>query len=951
VATGDLLDSKKEQDRLRRLAEYEILDTPHEAVFDDFAGFAADFCETPMSVLTFLDKEREWFKSTVGIPVTELPREQAFSAHAIKNGDLLVVPDVRLDSRFAGNPLVQGEPHIRSFAASPLFSADGSPLGAICVMDLLPHPLSMQQQRRLRTLTRDVTKLLELRREISVNRRYNEDQARKLENLGRQLNAESQEHKLAQRELTQQRQQLADVQRIAHLGSWEWNIATNAVTWSRELYRIYGLEPGEFEATYEAYLEFVHPDDREHADELVQNALRTGEGFASVYRIIRADGSLRHISSCGEVMGDVENKSRRMVGCCQDITNQCQTESNLATSLSLLNATLESTAEGILVVDCEGKVKRWNQKFLELWRLPSELKENAGHQEILSPLISQVKNSEAFLERLQTIYSDPETESFDIFEFTDGRTYERYSQPQRLGDRVVGRVWSIRDVTSRTLALKTLRQSEERYRSLIIASTQVVWTANAAGDIVEDTTSWREFTGQSFDEILGRGWLKMVHPKDRSRVNDTWSHAVSTRSIYQSECRIRQRGGEWRDVTVRGVPIFDTDGTVREWVGFCLDVTDQKRAEQTILQQRDFSQALINSLPGIFYVLDEHGLNLRWNKNLETVSEYSSSEIARMNAIDFVPPEEKGIIAERVRKVFVTGHATVEITFLSKTGKRTPFYCTGSLVNVGGKPHLVGMGIDISKLRRAQEEVLHLNKVLEQRVAERTKQLKASNLELESFSYTTSHDLRAPIRAMVGFAHAVHEDYGTQIDQEGRHYLERIMKSGDRMLQLIDDLLEYSRIGRAALHIHQISLAQLFSQLEEDLSLQLKAIGGELRVSADMPSVTADQTLLRQIFSNLLQNAIAYRRKEVPLRISVDWTQLNQNIIINVTDNGIGIEPEYFEKIFEIFHSLNRDEETGGTGIGLANVKRAAEVLGGSVGVSSKIGQGSTFSVTLPLGR
>ena len=943
----ETLELEQEKQRLETLSRYEILDSPQEPAFDDLTALATRFCNAPISFISFLDREREWFKSKIGTDLQQIPRTHAFAERAIRSGELVVIPDAEKDEDLRDNPLVREEPHIRFFAGLPLITPDGKGLGALCILDQQPHDFDPRQQQLLRILTHEAMSLLEMRRIAHETRKEKEALADELTRVRGELTSETAKHRQIELELKRQEQQLADAQRLTHLGSWEWDIRNNQIIWSDELYRIYGVAPGEFPATYAAYLKYVHPEDRARASMTIEQALVSRGRFRSEERIIRKDGSIRTLSTCGEVIQDAHGEPVRMVGTCHDITERKEIENKLHQSLSLLRATLESTADGLLVVDLEGHVVRYNNKFAELWHIPAPIVGLYDDERLLSLVLDQLSDAEGFYEKVRKLYETPDATSFDILKFKDGRTYERFSCPQKIGDKIVGRVWSFRDVTERCRALEVLSESEQRYRSLVEASAQIVWTADAKGSVIEESPSWRKFTGQSFREMRDRGWLKALHPRDRNRVAELWRHAVTTGQIYETEFQVRRFDGAWRQISVRGVPVRENNGTIREWIGFCIDITEKKRAEDAVMQERDFSNALINSLPGIFYVLDETGLNLRWNKDLEQVTGYSRQEISRMHAINFVPLEERPLLAERVRKVFTIGSADIEVNLLTKAGKRIPFYCTGRLVHLDGQPRLVGVGIDISARKDSEKQSKRVNKELEARVAERTAALNSANKELESFTYTASHDLRAPLRAVTCFARAIQDDCFTALDKEHQEYLERIIQAGDRMMQLIDDLLGYCRVGRQTVQTSTVNLGEIIPEIVEGFKPRLKALGGEITICNNLPQIQGDPVFIRQIFWNILENAVNYRKKDEPLRIDILSDIVDDNVIISVRDNGIGIAPEHHKRIFNVFERLHTNDEYVGTGIGLATVKKSAEKLGGDVWVESDLGKGATFRVQL----
>lgn len=476
---------------------------------------------------------------------------------------------------------------------------------------------------------------------------------------------------------------------------------------------------------------------------------------------------------------------------------------------------------------------------------------------------------------------------------------------------------------------------------------EIVWTTDAVGEVRDDCPAWRAFTGQTFEEIERLGWLNAVHPDDRQRVRDNWFETVASGSVYDIDFRVRRVDGEWRHLCVRGVPVKE-NGQITRWVGFCRDVTESVNYMQLILRERDFSSAVIECLPGIFYITDNDGNILRWNKNAETISEYSPQEIAQRHGHDFIHPEHREIVIAKRKELHETGSYTeMEADFVTKSGKRIPLFINGRRIEFHGKQCMMGLGVDISKLKNAECELRELNTVLEDRVKQRTRQLEQSNKELESFSYTVSHDLRAPLQAIRGFTEILKEDYSAQLQGDAQEILQRILDAGERMGRLIDDVLRYSTTGRTALKFVTVPMTSLLRYVRNDFDLRLKEIGAELEFAPDLPSVKGDPTLLAQIFSNLFQNAINYRRKEVPLRLKVTANRENGKIVFSVSDNGVGIAPENREKVFQAFHRLQGHHHVPGTGLGLATVKKAVETMGGYVWIQSQLGHGSTFYIRL----
>ncbi len=323
---------------------------------------------------------------------------------------------------------------------------------------------------------------------------------------------------------------------------------------------------------------------------------------------------------------------------------------------------------------------------------------------------------------------------------------------------------------------------------------------------------------------------------------------------------------------------------------------------------------------------------------------YTQEDVEAMILTDLFPENEKDAIIDLSHKI--SGYAYAgEWHHIKKDGTMIITETHSHEINFEGMQARIAVIGDVTERKNAEEKVRNINLDLEKIVEHRTLQLETSNKELESFSYSISHDLRAPLRAIYGFSQILSSRHRPSLNEEGRQYMDYIVEASIRMEHLINDLLNYSRLGRKTLELHPVSLNDVLNNIHQDFKQQLTQTGGQLIISPDLPRISGDESLLNQVFTNLIGNAITYRRENIPLVIDITSENLSLFPVVKITDNGIGIPKEHWEKIFNVFQRLHTEDRYPGTGIGLATVKKAISLLGGRIWVESVIGEGSTFFI------
>lgn len=257
----------------------------------------------------------------------------------------------------------------------------------------------------------------------------------------------------AEQRLRESEARLREAQMVAHIGTFEWRVKDNAIVWSKELRSIFNLTSEQAPRTFEDYLRLVHPDDVEATQGAIFAAYRAGKAFAYDHRIV-TPGGVRYVHVRGAAIAGESGEVDRLTGVVWDITEQTQTTLQLQATVSLLQATLDSTADGLLVVDAAGKVSTYNRRFLSLWQIPERLANRNDDEALLKYVLDQLESPQQFMAGVHELYAHPDRESFDVLHFKDGRVYERFSMPQRREGQIMGRVWSFRDVTVRERLLR-----------------------------------------------------------------------------------------------------------------------------------------------------------------------------------------------------------------------------------------------------------------------------------------------------------------------------------------------------------------------------------------------------------------------------------------------------------------------------------------------------------------
>jgi len=518
------------------------------------------------------------------------------------------------------------------------------------------------------------------------------------------------------------------------------------------------------------------------------------------------------------------------------------------------------------------------------------------------------------------------------------------SHPQRNADGRV--VWSgvATDVTDRHL----LQTEIDRLAQAIEQNPTGVLITDLQGNLLFMNQANTRISGYQFADLYGRA--PSLREILSTEMNDAEYAAIEARlrsgNSWSGVLRNRHKNGRlyWQQLTVS--PLYDDQGKVGNYLLLRADVTEQKEAEATRTQLA----AIVESSSDAIIGETTQGVVTHWNRGAERIYGYGAGEMLGQPVTLLAPPwlhaEVYDLLRTVVRGGFVVNHETERIR---KDGVMINVALTLSpIVDSGG--HVAGISTiarDITERKRAEAEIYQLNHELEQRVRERTAQLQAANQELEAFSYSVSHDLRTPLRAIDGFSKILLDGYADKVDEEGKRLLRVVRNNTGRMSQLIDDMLQFSRTGRVELNFAAVDMDKLARGVVDELCANGVCAPLQLQI-APLPPAHGDSSMLRQVFMNLLANAIKFSRGRASPRIEVGAEENNDETVYHVSDNGVGFDMRFADKLFGVFQRLHSVSEFEGTGIGLAIVKRIVTRHGGRVWAEGSPGDGATIYFALP---
>jgi PAS domain S-box-containing protein len=798
--------------------------------------------------------------------------------------------------------------------------------------------------------------------------------------------------------LREKEQLLSESQRIAHIGSWAMDPTDPArrLVWSDELYRMYGVSRDTFTPTVEELLKLIVPEDRSAIQQWVA-ACAAGEKPGDMeFRLKLPDGRVRVFSRRGELQYDTDNKPIRMAGTAQDITERRQAENALRDSEERFRVMINGIQDLAWMAEADGSIFWYNQRWYDYTGTTPGQMEGWTWEKIHDPAVLP----EVLRGWRNAIASGTPFDMEFPLRGADGsfRMFLTRAMPVR---NALGSV--VRWLGTNTDISKRKRAEEELERLAVELGQQAEDLANSREDlekqssilklilksmgeglIAADAEGHFLLWNDAANKLMGRGAADLppdewtphyqvfladgITPCAADRL--PLVQALRGHSVHV-ELMIRPpEPGVEKFIEVTARPLRDARGTLRGGVAVLHDITERKQSEAELTQQASelalsrqalegqklMLQSVLNSMVEGLVAADEQGKFILWNPAAEKIVGLGAAELSPEEWSGhygtYLPDMVTPFPVERnPLQVAIHGEASSAEMFI-----RRPGLSEGAWIESNGAPLRNTEGVvvggvvafrDITRRRADELEIRRFNEELEERIAERTAQLETANHELEAFSYSVSHDLRAPLRHIGGFSRILKNDFGSGMALEAKDLLQRIDDAVIRMGMLVDGLLSLAKLGRRSLKVCPTELNVIVA--ETILVLQPECEGREVewRIT-QLPALECDGVLIGQVFQNLLGNAVKYSRGRTKAVIEVDSIQqAGQAAVVFVRDNGAGFNMQYAEKLFGVFQRMHTEEEFEGTGVGLATVQRIIQKHGGRIWAEAESDHGATFYFTL----
>ncbi len=876
--------------RVAALHNLHILDTPPEERFERVTRTAARLFKVPIALISLVDTNRQWFKSCQGLNASETPRNISFCGHAILEDKPLIIPDAKLDLRFADNPLVTGEPCIRFYAGRPLATRDGSKIGTLCIISPEPRQMSEVDLQSLNDLAAWAENELNL---------LNQNEALTL--------------------IRDRETRLDTVLNNVVDGILTLNDSGTLESFNRSAERIFGYSAAEIlgQSVTRLIPAFYHSQDEGYFIQHEQ------AGVAGIGRELvgqRKDGSLFPLDFAFSEMQLFERDL--YIAICRDITERKQAEDKLRESEQRLRTVINNAPIILFTINLEEVITLSEGKGLEALGMKSGF--GVGYR--ISTIYHDRPDMLEYVRRALT------GESFTLTYELGGVILEScYSPLLDEKGELCGTIGVSFDITERKQIEETLKKSEEKYRSIITAMEEGIVLQDSEGVILSSNASAERILGLTVDQMMGRSSLnsswQAVH-EDGSPFEGETHPAMATLQTGQPYSNVIM--GVYKPdatltwVSINSQPLFQANEP-KPYAVVCsfTDITERKWTQEALRESEERFRRLSDAtLEGI--MIHENGKVLDTNQTVLDMFGYESADFLSVPTLDSVAPEYRELVRG---KIMAGDEKTYEAVAVRKDGSHFPIEVRGRVIPYHGR-----------KIR-----VTTIRDITERQAIERMK---------KEFISTVSHELRTPLTSIRGSLGLIMGGVAGEIPTQAKTMLDIAYKNSERLVFLINDILDIEKIeaGKMEFNLKPTELLPLIEQTLEANRAYGEQYGVKYILGTTLPGVkvTADSDRLMQVLANLLSNAAKFSPTDSTVVISM--SPQKAFIRVCVTDQGAGISTDFHSRIFQKFAQADASNtrQKGGSGLGLSITRAIVERMGGQIDFKTSEGGGTTFYFDLP---
>lgn len=748
--------------------------------------------------------------------------------------------------------------------------------------------------------------------------------------------------KASQQALLEERQRLENVIRGTRAGTWEWNVQTGETKFNDRWAEIIGHTLAELEpTTIETWLDHAHPEDLKASTVLLERHFAGDlEYYEAEARMRHKDGHWVWVLDRGKVVSwAADGKPEWMAGTHSEITASKAAEQALRESEERYRLAQTATGVGIWDWDMVADRIHWDANCWNLiGRPPNDTPITlAEWKSFLHPddaddaeatVQAQLAQGSGFHIQFRYLRAD------GGWQWVQGRGQVVARDASGAPTRMMG---THTDISVHKKIEQVLESSRNRLDQLLGASPAVVYAANAMTyQPTYISANARDVFGLEPEEILSREawWMDSLHPADRDQVladAEAWV-AEGAPGLLKHSYRLRHGNGSYVWVEDQLRLRRDDDGQPLEIVGSHVDITGAKEAEALVRASEEHLRALFDLFPDGLVLTDlETGLPMQFNPVAHRQLGYTEAEFKNLPIAAYEATEGLDEVRTHMAQIVESGGDDFETLMRRKDGSLMPAHVSVMPLDLNGRPCLLGVVRDITERHRTEEALLR------------------SNAELEQFAYVASHDLRQPLRMITSYTQLLERTLGDRLDKTSQEFMGFIREGGQRMDQMLVSLLEYSRIGRTGEPMAEFDSRTLVEEALRFLAPAIAEAKAEVHLTGDWPVITASRNEGVRLFQNLIGNAVKYRAPDIAPVIELSTERRGQEWVFLVRDNGIGIEPKQFDRLFKVFQRLHTRKSYEGTGVGLAVCRKIVERHGGRIWVTSGgAGMGTTFLFSLP---